>query len=491
MQSLAQQRWGRAAELSGGHAWRSGGAPLGAFVALGAVLRFATLDVQSFWRDEALTVSELGGSLGDALRDVAHQEATPPLYYVLAWLWTRVAGTGEVGIRSLSALIGTLAIPVAFAIGARLGGRTAGLIAAALVAFNPFLIWFSQEARSYALLVLLCAIATLQWLRAMTEGDRRAAVWWGVAGALALLTHYFAAFLLVPQAAMLLWRSAAGRRAALGGIAIVGAVGLALVPLGLTQRDTRVDWVGETGLRVRALDVPKHWLAGPFGSPIDAAVAVVAVVLVAGAALALTRRRPLLVAVAAVAGAALPLALAAAGADYVLDRYLMASLIPFLAVAATGLATFPAGRFAAALAGGLFVAFTLNCALDPKLQREDWRAAARDVEGSGVATAVVTPPEGDTALRLYLPGARVAGGEVPVRDVVYVAPWRFGQPRPPDPPPPAPGFRRVERADEPTTTLVRYRAPTEVAVDPGALATHVLRKGGATVLVTGRAAPRL
>jgi len=42
------------------------------------------------------------------LHAIPHSEATPYLYYVLAWPWTHVFGSGEVGIRSLSALAGTV-----------------------------------------------------------------------------------------------------------------------------------------------------------------------------------------------------------------------------------------------------------------------------------------------------------------------------------------------------------------------------------------------
>ena len=88
---------------------------------------------------------------------VGFSESAPPLYYALAWVWTQVTGTGEFGLRSLSALAGVATVPVAYLLGAELRGRRAGLMAAALVAVNPMLLWYSQEARAYALLVLLCA----------------------------------------------------------------------------------------------------------------------------------------------------------------------------------------------------------------------------------------------------------------------------------------------------------------------------------------------
>src|SRR5207245_2897434 len=101
----------------------------------------------------------------------------------------------------------------------------AALIAAALAAVNPYLVWYSQEARSYSLLVLLSALSLLLFARALREPTRRAFVAWGVVSALAVFTHYFAVFLLVPEAAWLIY--ATRRRAALEAAgALVAVCGL-------------------------------------------------------------------------------------------------------------------------------------------------------------------------------------------------------------------------------------------------------------------------
>jgi hypothetical protein len=61
---------------------------LAGLIALAALLRFATLDLQSFWYDEAVTVGLVRRGFGDMLRHIADGESTPPLYYVLAWCWS-------------------------------------------------------------------------------------------------------------------------------------------------------------------------------------------------------------------------------------------------------------------------------------------------------------------------------------------------------------------------------------------------------------------
>ena len=138
---------------------------LAALTAVGAALRFSTLHVQSFWLDEAVTHGLVTRSLSSMLSAIPHSESTPPLYYVVAWVWARLFGAGESGLRSFSAVCGTATIVILALIARRLGGTRAGLVAAALAAANPLLIWYSQEARAYALLVALCALTLWCLLR--------------------------------------------------------------------------------------------------------------------------------------------------------------------------------------------------------------------------------------------------------------------------------------------------------------------------------------
>ena len=51
---------------------------------------------------------------------IPQTESTPPLYYCVAWVWARMFGYGETGLRSLSAVCGVSVVPVAYG-----GGREA------------------------------------------------------------------------------------------------------------------------------------------------------------------------------------------------------------------------------------------------------------------------------------------------------------------------------------------------------------------------------
>src|SRR5581483_11600184 len=109
--------------------------------------------------------------------------------------------------RLSSVLLGTAAIPAAARLGRVAGGRRLGLIAACLVAFSPELVRYSQEARMYALVVLLVFLATLFLVEAIERGRHR--YWCGYGAAILLLayTHNVALFIVPAQAAFVLWRA--------------------------------------------------------------------------------------------------------------------------------------------------------------------------------------------------------------------------------------------------------------------------------------------
>ena len=74
-------------------------------------------------------------------------------------MWRELFGSGKIALRSLTVLLGSLAVPVMVLLGTRLFGRPAGLVAGLLLALSPFLVHYEQTARSYALVVLLVVLS--------------------------------------------------------------------------------------------------------------------------------------------------------------------------------------------------------------------------------------------------------------------------------------------------------------------------------------------
>jgi 4-amino-4-deoxy-L-arabinose transferase-like glycosyltransferase len=511
--------------------------PLAALIVLAAALRFSTLDLQSFWYDEAFTpVHVLHASLSATMRAMVHTENTPPLWYLIEWADARALGTGEVALRLPSALAGIATVPVMWGIGRELAGRRAALIAAALTAVNPLFVWYSQEARAYSLFVLMAALAMLCFLRAEREPTRSRMVLFALAGSLALLTHYFAVFLLAPMVLLLLWSSRL-RRPALPAIAALAIVGLALLPLISAQGGHGTQWIGRWALSSRLQAIPQYFLTGYSGAPLGHGVELlVALPILAGLALGLwcmfdrpspspspsplplpassrsnvggpfsgisdgprDARRGAQIALLITAVAVLaPIVLAVLGADYLAPRNLVGAMIPLSALIAVMLAASDrrdaAGRPsspAAARAGAAltivtflaFLAVTIDVNLSPRLQRGNWREVARVLRGGSRERAITTVELGAAPLEYYLPPLhnlprhdRVSVSEI---DETGYAPLRPGAGRPP-----APGFRLRDRRDIDGLIVYRFVAPVARAVSEGRLRRHVITLAHPEVLV--------
>jgi mannosyltransferase len=440
-----------------------------AIVAGAAALRFTRIGHQSYWLDESYTVDLVQRPFGDMLSGVAATESTPPLYYVLAWLWAKVFGHGEAALRSLSALFGVAAVPVAWRAGRELFTPRVGLVAGALVAVNPYFVWYSQEARAYSLLVLMAALSVLFLARALRTPSPRSVGLWALAAGLALCTHYFAAFLIVPEAALLLWVNRT--RVPVAAVGAVAAVGVALAPLALHQRaQGHTSFIAMLGLGQRLIGLPKKLVTGELGTPTPLIGPLAGLIAAAAIVHALRERRGrVLVGLSAIA-ALVPVALALAGADYLLDRNVIAVYVPLVLAVAAGLGAWRRlGLAGAAVICAVAVVVDVQVASQAKLQRDDWRGLAAALGPAREPRAiVVTPDYAKKPLRLYagsMPPLAPAGADVIEVDVIGNArPVAFR-----DPPPPA-GFALASRKITPSYELVRFRAPAPVHVTPDALA---------------------
>ena len=163
-------------------------------------LRTFVLDGQSLWYDEGVTATVAARGLVELTHWTAG-DIQPPLYYYLVAGWGQLAGWREWSLRFPSVFFGVLTIPLLAVTAHRLTGRrTVTLLAALLAALHPLFIYYSQEARMYAMLVALGVLAGYLLLTASAVGRSQPNwSWLGyiAVGAAAVYTHYFAFFLLL------------------------------------------------------------------------------------------------------------------------------------------------------------------------------------------------------------------------------------------------------------------------------------------------------
>lgn len=265
-----------------------------AWTLLGLALRFARLTDKAPWTDEFSTmVFSLGNSFrtvpldrvislaelmqplvpnsnagaGDVVQNLLSESNHPPLYFALTHFWLRLFAPdgGYVslwGVRSLSALFGTLTIPAAFGLGwlAFRNSRAAHL-AALLMAVSPFGVYLAQEARHYTLPVLwiaaslACLLVTVRALQQGAAPPRWLCGGWVLVNGLGLATHYFVAIALAAEAMTLaglaLYQLRKGKFRLGAGWGRVLAVGLGTLLSGLvwlpalqgTQESELTRWI--------------------------------------------------------------------------------------------------------------------------------------------------------------------------------------------------------------------------------------------------------
>ena len=197
---------------------------LGGLLLLALGVRFWRLTYHSLWFDETMSVFWANQPAARIWEVGIHlvEDRHPPLYYLMLRGWTILFGSSDAVVRSLGAMLGALAVLPTFGIGRLLGDRRAGALAALLVAINPFLVWYSQEARMFvpaatfglfALYGLLrgwqsCSVHFESLLSSWDADDRHGAssarvwgvIWWGivlVGLVMCVYSYLFGVFLLV------------------------------------------------------------------------------------------------------------------------------------------------------------------------------------------------------------------------------------------------------------------------------------------------------
>jgi len=138
-------------------------------LALALGLRLVLIN-QSLWLDEAIQALALMGKQG-ALLTYALGDYQPPLYHLLGYLWTNLAGYSELSLRSISLFSGLATVYFLIKIGRDFYSEKVGLIVGLLSATNPLLIYYSQEGRTYALTTFLVTASMYYFMKLIKDAS--------------------------------------------------------------------------------------------------------------------------------------------------------------------------------------------------------------------------------------------------------------------------------------------------------------------------------
>lgn len=327
---------------------------IGLCLLVALVLRVWALDGQTLSWDEGNNAFFARQSpAGILYYSRATLDTNPPAHRLALGLWLRLLGDSARNLRLLSSLLGVALLVPVYLWGCRLGGQRVGLLAAALTALSPMLVYYSREAKGYPFAALFGLLALYVWARYLDDGTRASpAAWAGyvLAEALACGAHYYAALLFVAHGVWLVVdvvadrtrRPKAGRRlgrwlAAQLAAAMLVAPWVALtLPTALRGARDASTWA-PLPLPAYLADLGMALSAGAQGSRWAAAVA--GVILGVGCVTALWREPWRRVGLPAVA-VAVPVALgfvAQRRIAFFSPRFLLFVVSPLLLLAALGL----------------------------------------------------------------------------------------------------------------------------------------------------------
>jgi 4-amino-4-deoxy-L-arabinose transferase-like glycosyltransferase len=482
---LPQERTGASARERPGPARWSLGASTDAWIVVGlvvlaAVLRFATISSQSYWLDESQAAHELGLSFGAMLHAWNAAEWNPPLYLIIAWPWAKVFGTGETGLRALSAVLGVGLVPLLYLCGRELVSSRAGVMAAALGAVNPFMIDYSREAREYMLLVVLCTASLLFFARAWRRGSTRDLVWWAVLSVLALLTQYFAGFLTAAEGILLVYRFR--NRASVIALGVQAVALAPFVPHVVPRLSEKATFITNFALSARIQQVPVTFAFNTLYKSAGVSYGLIGAAALAAAVIALLvigaddrqLRGAGVAALLAASVLVVPLLLALFGHDDYIARGLMPAWPPLAIVIGAACAAPRAKLPGAVLVGALVAAFLwagIKINADSDYQRPDWRGVAAAL-GSHTGTRAIVAYDGQFAtgpLSFYLPGVAWAGpgvapgtdaGPVTISELDIVGDQGLQRHTPP------PGVGLIAGRDVDGYLVYRYKLARPWATDP-------------------------
>ena len=166
------------------------------FVVAGSFLRFFDLGFNSIWLDEATTYYQSLLSPLQIWQSMNLTEFNPPLFY---WMehFMLMLGKSEIILRFIPAVVGILTIPLLYVIGKEFFDKNVGIIAAAAWAVSPFMIYYSQEARAYAVMLFFISLAIIFYLRAFKNSTLTNWTLFGLFSAVAFWAHFYVFILIV------------------------------------------------------------------------------------------------------------------------------------------------------------------------------------------------------------------------------------------------------------------------------------------------------
>ncbi|MBI4681489.1 MAG: glycosyltransferase family 39 protein, partial [Nitrospirae bacterium] len=168
-------------------------------IAIAAGLRIYGLDRQSLWYDEIVEAMNFQRLINHQTPDIV-----PPLNSFFLYLIQLVFPDNDFILRMAPVTFGLISVPLLYLLGARLFNNKVGLISSFLLAVSPLHIWYSQDARMYALQWMLALVSIIFYIRTLEKPGITNFTGYIISTLADLYAHQFAVFLILLQGLYLL-----------------------------------------------------------------------------------------------------------------------------------------------------------------------------------------------------------------------------------------------------------------------------------------------
>ncbi|OYU68682.1 MAG: hypothetical protein CFE28_00895 [Alphaproteobacteria bacterium PA2] len=153
---------------------------------------------EPLWFDEAFTLAVISPTGFATFWREVWLDSNAPGFYLLSRLWTDIAGRSDFALRipGLTAVAIAAVLPLLY--------RPSGLSRNAALTWGGLIfLWWGVgmylDGRCYPVLLALSTLQVLAFVRVLQKPGRAAAWLWTTVSALAILTHYYAGFVVLAQ----------------------------------------------------------------------------------------------------------------------------------------------------------------------------------------------------------------------------------------------------------------------------------------------------
>jgi hypothetical protein len=166
--------------------------------AINFLFKLIYISAPSFWYDEIISVQDTLLDFGH-IKHEAEWDKNPPFYHYILWVWSKLFGISELGLRSMSVFFNSLTAVLIYVFANKITNRLCAIIATVIFSLHPFLFYYSQEARCFSFLIFLIT-ANLMLLYSLIENPKLyKAFFLGILNFLIFYTHYLAGLILLYQ----------------------------------------------------------------------------------------------------------------------------------------------------------------------------------------------------------------------------------------------------------------------------------------------------